>query len=53
MTTPISMLAIDLAKVSFQLRAIGAEGACVDTPCLASMIFDRLARSPIGRVSGL
>lgn len=29
MTAPISMLAIDLAKGSFQVCAIGADGACV------------------------
>ncbi len=53
MTTPISMLAIDLAKGSFQVCAVGADGACVDAPCSAGMIFDLLARSSIGRVSGL
>ena len=40
MTTPINMLAIDLAKGSFQVCAIGQDGACVDAPCLASIIFD-------------
>ncbi|KHQ49880.1 hypothetical protein [Mameliella alba] len=30
-----------------------ATGACVDAPCLASMIFDLSAGSSIGRVSGL
>ena len=40
MTTPISILAIDLAKGSFQVCAIGMDGACVDAPCLASLIFD-------------
>ena len=53
MTTNISMLAIDLAKGSFQVCAVGSEGACVDAPCLASMIFDLSAGSSIGRVSGL
>jgi hypothetical protein len=32
MTTPISMLTIDLAKGSFQVCAIGLDGACVDAP---------------------
>ena len=32
MTTPINMLAIDLAKGSFQVCAIGQDGACVDAP---------------------
>lgn len=36
MMTTISMLAIDLAKGSFQVCAIGLDGACVDTPGLAS-----------------
>ena len=53
MTTKISMLAIDLAKASFQVCAIGLDGACVDAPCLASVIFDLSAGSSIGRVSGL
>lgn len=53
MTAPISMLAIDLAKGSFQVCAIGADGACVDAPCLASDIFGLSAGSSIGRVSGL
>ena len=53
MTTTISMLAIDLAKGSFQVCAIGAEGACVDAPYLASVIFGLPAGSSIGRVSGL
>ncbi|AYF04146.1 hypothetical protein PY32053_04654 (plasmid) [Paracoccus yeei] len=53
MTAPISMLAIDLAKGSFQVCAIGADGACVDAPCLASVIFGLSAGSSIGRVSGL
>ena len=30
MTTNISMLAIDLAKGSFQVCALGPEGTCVD-----------------------
>ena len=42
MTTPIKMLAIDLAKGSFQVCAIGQDGACVDAPSLASVIFDFL-----------
>lgn len=44
MATLISTLAIDLGKGSFQLCAIGAHGACVDTPlfgrqnlCIAPM----------------
>lgn len=53
MTTKISMLAIDVAKGSFQVCAVGADGACVDAPCLASMIFDLSAGSSIGRVSDL
>ena len=53
MTTPLNMLAIDLAKGSFQVCAIGQDGACVDAPCLASGIFDLSAGSSIGRVSGL
>lgn len=53
MTTPIKMLAIDLAKGSFQVCAIGRDGACVDAPCLASIIFGLSAGSSIGRVSGL
>ena len=32
MTTPITMLAIDLAKGSFQVCAIGQDGACEDAP---------------------
>jgi len=40
MTTKISMLAIDLAKGSFQDCAIGADGACVDALCSATDIFD-------------
>lgn len=39
MTTKIKMLAIDLAKGSFQVCAVGPEGTCVDAPCLASVIF--------------
>ncbi len=38
-TTKINMLAIDLAKGSFQVCAVAADGACVDAPCLASDIF--------------
>ena len=53
MTTKISMLAIDLAKGSFQVGAVGPDGACVDAPRLASMIFGLSAGSSIGRVSGL
>ena len=53
MTTKISMLAIDLAKGSLQVCAVGPDGSCVDAPCLASMIFDFSAGSSIGRVSGL
>jgi len=53
MTMKISMLALDLAKGIFQVCAVGADGACVDGPCLASMIFDLSAGSSIGRVSGL
>ena len=30
MTTKINMLAIDLAKGSFQVCAVGPEGTCVD-----------------------
>ena len=30
MTTNITMLAIDLAKGSFQICALGPEGTCVD-----------------------
>lgn len=48
MTTPINMLAIDLAKGSFQVCALGRDGAYVDTPCLASVIFDVSAGSSIG-----
>ena len=40
MTTKINMLAIDLAKGSFQVCAVGPEGTCVDAPCLASLFFD-------------
>jgi hypothetical protein len=32
MTTKISTLAIDLAKGSFQVCAVAADGACVDAP---------------------
>jgi len=53
MTTNISMLAIDLAKGSFQVCALGPEGTCVDAACLARIIFDLSAGSSIGRVSGL
>jgi len=53
MTTKISMLAIDLAKGSFQVCAVGPNGTCVDATCLASMIFGLSAGSSIGRVSGL
>ncbi|KUF08627.1 hypothetical protein AVJ23_21845 [Pseudoponticoccus marisrubri] len=53
MTTKISMLAIDLTKGSFQVCAVAADGACVDAPHLASMIFGISAGSSIGRVSGL
>jgi hypothetical protein len=53
MTTTINMLAIDLAKGSFQVCAAAANGACVDAPCLASVIFGFSAGSSIGRVSGL
>ena len=53
MTTKISMLAIDLAKGSFQVCAVGLDGACVDAPCLASVFFGVLAGSSIERVSGL
>ena len=52
MTNKINMLAIDLAKGSFQVCAVGPEGACVDAPCLASIIFDLSAGSSIGHVSG-
>jgi len=52
MTTRISVLAIDLAKGSFQVCAVGPDGACVDAPCLASEIFG-LSGSLIGRMSGL
>ncbi len=49
MTTSISMLAIDLAKGSFQVCAVGPEGTCVDvygprliaTVCL---VLDRRSR---------
>lgn len=53
MTTKISMLAIDLAKGSFQVCSVAADGACVDARCLASVIFNVSAGSSIGRVSGL
>ena len=53
MTTNISMLAIDLAKGSFQICAVRPEGTCVDAPCLVSNIFGSSAGSLIGRVSGL
>ena len=53
MTMKISMLALDLAKGIFQVCAVGADGACVDAPCLASLIFSLSAGSSIGRVSGL
>ncbi len=36
MTTTINMLAIDLAKSSFQVCAVAADGACVDAPGFAS-----------------
>ena len=49
----ISMLAVDLAKGSFQVCGVGPDGACVDAPCLASVIFGGSAGSSIGRVSGL
>lgn len=39
MTTPISMLAPDLAKGGSQVCAIGRV-SCVDAYCLASKIFD-------------
>ena len=51
--TEISMLAIDLARGSFQVCGVGPDGACVDAPCLASEIFVGSAGSSIGRVSGL
>ena len=37
MTTPINMLAIDLAKGSFQVCAIGHDGACVRPLSVAFM----------------
>ena len=40
MSTEISILAIDLAKRSFQVCAVGPDGACVDAPGLASVIVD-------------
>jgi hypothetical protein len=53
MTIPIRMLAIDLANGSFQVCAIGQDGACEDAPCFASVFFNLSAWSSIGRVSGL
>jgi len=53
MKTTINMLAIDLAKSSFQVCAVAAAAACVDAPCLASFICELSAGSSIGRVSGL
>ena len=51
--TDVHILAIDLAKRSFQICATAPGGACVDAPCLASVIFGLSAGSSIGRVSGL
>ena len=53
MTTNISMLAIDLAKGSFQVCALGPEGTCVDAACfthnLRSVggVFDRTCVRPV------
>ena len=54
MTTKISMLAIDLAKGSFQVCAIAADGACVDAPLFGKLnlrsfggVFDRTCVRPL------
>ena len=54
MTTPINMLAIDLAKGSFQVCAIGQDGACVDAPLFGKRnlrfvggVFDRTCVRPL------
>lgn len=54
MTTRISMLAIDLAKGSFQVCAIGADGACLNAPCFGKRnlrsfggVFDRTCVRPL------
>ncbi len=52
MTTKLCMLALDLAKGSFQVCAIRTDGACVDAPGLASVLLGLSAGSSIGRVSG-
>lgn len=46
----------DIRRAGSNLPGVGASGkpgACVDAPCLASMIFEISAGSSIGRVSGL
>ena len=47
MTTPISMLAIDLAKGSFQVCAIGADGAVLYNRVLSrTRLMTLLAEQP-------
>jgi hypothetical protein len=53
MTTSIRMQGIELAKGSFQVWALGRDGAFVDTPCLASEIFNASTGALIRGVSGL
>jgi hypothetical protein len=53
--TQVHILAIDLAKRSFQVCGTDRGGACVDAPGLARRFFDGClrTRNSIGRVSGL
>jgi hypothetical protein len=52
--TDVYILAIDLAKRSFQVCATDRGGACVDASRIARRFFDVLRfGASIGRVSGL